>query len=140
NNPTGSYVKPKELEVLNKICVERKMAIISDEVFWEFGLAEPSHQSLINNKPCLTFVLSGLSKMFGLPQMKLSWIIVSGPAKTVSSAKERLEVIADTYLSVNTPTQNAVKLWGKEKTDIQKEIQNRIKDNFKFIKSQMKTV
>ena len=78
NNPTGSYVKPHEAEELNRICAGNGIAIIADEVFLDYSLgAEPLTFS--SNRDALTFTLSGLSKISGLPQMKVAWIAVSGP-------------------------------------------------------------
>jgi len=82
----------------------------------------------------LTFVLGGISKTLGLPQMKLSWIVINGPQNLVNVSAERLEVIADTYLSVNTPTQNALPQWLRHRKTIQSEINNRIKNNLRVLK------
>lgn len=111
NNPTGSYIKTEELERLTAICAERKMALISDEVFFPFRLQEERTPSAQEATECLTFTLGGLSKLLGLPQMKLGWIYVSGPAELVERAMERLELIADSYLSVSAPVQHAVGRW-----------------------------
>jgi hypothetical protein len=110
NNPTGSYVKRAELETLARLCAERGIALISDEVFSDYALGEAAGSeaaervtTLVGVEECLTFSLSGLSKIAGLPQMKLGWIVASGPAKLRAAAMEKLEWIADTYLSVSTP-------------------------------------
>jgi len=109
NNPTGSYVKRAELEALVRLCRERDMALISDEVFSGYAFApDPSRAgTLAEVTDCLAFSMSGLSKIAGLPQMKLGWIVVSGPAGLRREAFEKLEWIADTYLSVSTPVQLA---------------------------------
>ena len=109
NNPTGSFVKRRELERLIAICQERDLAIISDEVFSDYAFAPDSErvEHLVNADAALTFCLSGLSKVAGLPQMKLGWIVTSGPEPARMQAVERLELIADTYLSVATPVQHA---------------------------------
>ncbi len=105
NNPTGSYVKRAELQTLSRLCAQRRIALISDEVFSDYALApDPQRVStLVNVEDCLAFSMSGLSKIAGLPQMKLGWIVTSGPAKLRAEAMEKLEWIADTYLSVSTP-------------------------------------
>ncbi|HQP10855.1 MAG TPA: pyridoxal phosphate-dependent aminotransferase, partial [Candidatus Omnitrophota bacterium] len=104
NNPTGSYVRAEELEELNFLCRQNNAALICDEVFADFTLeAKRYYPSLAGNKEVLTFVLGGISKTLGLPQMKLSWIVMNGPEELVRRANARLEIIADTYLSVNTP-------------------------------------
>src|SRR5882724_12644050 len=108
NNPTGNYVKSAEMAKLNAICSAREMAIIADEVFLDFALNGERAASFAANREALTFTLSGLSKISGLPQMKAAWLIASGPMRMKREALARLEVIADTYLSVNTPVQLAM--------------------------------
>jgi hypothetical protein len=107
NNPTGSYVKRAELETLSRLCAQRRVALISDEVFSDYALGEAPDEervgTLVGVEECLAFSMSGLSKVAGLPQMKLGWTVASGPAKLRAEAMEKLEWIADTYLSVSTP-------------------------------------
>ena len=109
NNPTGSYVKRAELAAIARLCAERGIAILSDEVFSDYAMAPDPERapSLAGVEECLTFCMSGLSKIAGLPQMKLGWIVAGGPAGPRAAALERLEWIADTYLSVGTPVQCA---------------------------------
>jgi alanine-synthesizing transaminase len=109
NNPTGSYLKPQELNALVQLAAERGFALISDEVFADYPLFQDVGRvnSLTGVEGCLAFSMSGLSKLVGLPQMKLGWIVVSGPESLRTQAMERLEWIADTYLSVGTPVQYA---------------------------------
>ena len=107
NNPTGHFTKPAELARLNAICSAREMALIADEVFLDFVLEGKQPASFAANRGALTFALSGLSKIAGLPQMKVAWLIATGPEQLKIHALERLEVIADTYLSLNTPVQVA---------------------------------
>ncbi len=110
NNPTGSYLSADELDFLAKLCAEHDLALISDEVFLDYALLPDSNRapSAIAQATCLTFSLSGLSKLAGLPQLKLGWIAASGPAPLLSQALQRLELIADSYLSVSAPVQHAV--------------------------------
>jgi len=112
NNPTGSYLKQEELERLARLCATRNLALISDEVFFPYAL-EPglNRVSTANVNDCLTFTLGGLSKLLGLPQMKLGWIQVSGPEPLVQSSLAKLELIADSYLSVSAPVQHAAISW-----------------------------
>lgn len=135
NNPTGCFVKENELRFINEACRKNDLTIICDEVFFDYIFDEKkaTARSLAANQDVLTFTLGGLSKSLGLPQMKLSWIIVNGPKEKVSEALERLEIIADTYLSVNTPVQNALPQWLKIKNKIQKEIKGRIAKNKKIL-------
>src|SRR6266496_3128917 len=107
NNPTGSYVSQNEQAALNQFCIQHQLALIVDEVFLDYvhdGVRRPTFAA---NCDALTFTLSGLSKISALPQMKLAWIAASGPPDDLQVAIQRLEVIADTYLSVNTPIQLA---------------------------------
>ncbi|MDO8579956.1 MAG: pyridoxal phosphate-dependent aminotransferase [Candidatus Omnitrophota bacterium] len=134
NNPTGSFVSPEEIKALNHLCRSHHLAMISDEVFGDYVF--PScHQptSFVDNQDVLTFTLGGLSKSLGLPQMKLAWIVVSGPDSLVALAKERLEFIADTYLSVNTLVQQAAADWLRLFPEIQSMIMDRIKNNLSFL-------
>jgi len=109
NNPTGSFVKVAELDALVRLCSGRGLALIADEVFSDYAFApDPARAgTLAAVNDCLAFSMSGLSKIAGLPQMKLGWIAVSGPAPLRAEAFEKLEWIADTYLSVSTPVQCA---------------------------------
>jgi len=109
NNPTGSYLKRGERGGLVKLCGERGIALISDEVFADFALGSDAERvgTLAGVDECLAFSMSGLSKIAGLPQMKLGWIVASGPPDVRREAMEKLEWIADTYLSVSTPVQCA---------------------------------
>jgi alanine-synthesizing transaminase len=113
NNPTGHYCKPEEMRKLSEICAARGLALIADEVFFDFTFlsktaVEVQVQTFAGESPALTLALNGLSKSCGLPQMKVAWMCVGGPEELRRSAVERLEVIADTYLSLGTPAQLAV--------------------------------
>jgi hypothetical protein len=134
NNPTGSFVRRDELDKLNALCRQRNAALICDEVFADFTLGRDERcLSLVDNAEALTFVLGGISKTLGLPQMKLSWIVMNGPDELVQRAGSRLEIIADTYLSVNTPVQNALPEWLSRRKRIQTEIGRRIRKNHDFL-------
>jgi len=109
NNPTGSFLKRGERDALVEFCAVRGLAIISDEVFSDYAFRPDSERipTLAGTELALAFSLGGLSKMAGLPQMKLGWIAVAGPEPLRRAALERLELIADTYLPVGTPVQHA---------------------------------
>ena len=110
NNPTGAFVHRGELEQLIRTCADRGWALISDEVFNEYGIGDdPTRVTDVAafDWPALTFSLGGLSKSACLPQHKLSWILVSGPEALAREAIERLEVISDTYLSPGSAVQLA---------------------------------
>ena len=109
NNPTGAFLKLEERRALEQLCAERSLALVSDEVFADFAFAEDPRRagSVAHDGPALAFALGGLSKSCALPQLKLAWTAVTGPAPLVEEALARLEVIADSYLSVSTPVQVA---------------------------------
>jgi aspartate/methionine/tyrosine aminotransferase len=108
NNPTGSMMRADDADWLATLCASRSLALIADEVFVDYPLRpRPEAVRLTGDRRALTFSLGGLSKSAGLPQVKLGWIIVSGPDDQVAAAIERLEVISDAYLSVSTPVQVA---------------------------------
>lgn len=132
NNPTGSFVKRDEAASLSARCAERGLALISDEVFADFapgGDESARHRSFAQDSPALSFALGGLSKSCALPQMKVGWIAVSGPAALRGEALARLEFIADTYLSVATPVQLALPEILGAKNDLQAPIRSRLARN-----------
>ena len=107
NNPTGAYVRPAELAAIDALCRARGLAVLSDEVFWTYAAAPGSARAgvVALETQALSFSMSGLSKPAGLPQLKCAWIVAGGAPDLVRPALERLETIADTYLSVGTPVQ-----------------------------------
>jgi aspartate/methionine/tyrosine aminotransferase len=137
NNPTGHFTKPHEIERLNQICAANQMAIIADEVFLDFALqAKPP--TFAGNRGALTFTMSGLSKICGLPQMKLAWLTVSGPRDVKMEALGRLEMIADTYLSPSTPVQLATPDFLGERHAFQEQLMARVKKNLAELDSQLR--
>ena len=137
NNPTGSFLKQDELRQLQSLCTQHGLAIISDEVFSDYSLRNDSGRvaSLVSGSDVLIFCLSGLSKIAGMPQMKLSWIVLAGPLPQQEAARERLELIADSYLSVSTPVQQAAPQLLKAGQSIQSQIQERIRANFSRVRT-----
>ncbi len=129
NNPTGSYVASVERDQLNSLCAEHELAIIADEVFLDYALVGKPPFTFATNASAMTFTLSGLSKIAGLPQMKLSWMVISGPEPMRSAALRRLEVIADTYLSVGTPVQIALPKLLAGGAKVQRQIVDRVHGN-----------
>ena len=131
NNPTGSFVKKDELARLNHLCQQHHLALIVDEVFSDYAIGDDPQrvESLVGNDQSLTFVLSGLSKVLALPQMKLGWIVTNGPLDLVDQAIERLDLIADTFLSVGTPVQQALPAWLNHRPLIQRAILDRLHTN-----------
>lgn len=102
NNPTGSYVKASEREAIVRLCHDHEVAIIADEVFYDYDL-EPfdGNARLAGETGTLTFALDGFSKTLAAPHAKVGWIQVSGPAAEVDEAKRRLDVVADNYLPMS---------------------------------------
>jgi alanine-synthesizing transaminase len=129
NNPTGSYLKREEMEKLTRLCAERGLALVSDEVFAEYACGEDDSRcaTLGGNGKCLTFTLEGLSKSAGLPQMKAAWIGISGPG--AEEAFARLELIADTYLSVSTPVMLGLERLRELGVGVQGQIRERTRRN-----------
>ncbi len=158
NNPTGSYLKAAEVRMLNSFCREHGLAVIVDEVFLDYGLrtsgakapsyeeldrsaesAGPSEErgSFAGNRGALTFTLSGLSKIAALPQMKVAWVVTSGPPDVAQEAIARLDVIADTYLSMNAPIQWAVPVLMEQRKNIQRQLLERVKTNLAELDRQL---
>ncbi len=105
NNPTGACLTRAEWSALTDLCAARHLALLVDEVFADF-LLEPSPESLpttlaAGDPPCETYLLSGLSKVALLPQMKVGWTLLRGPR--ILERREALELIADQYLSLSAP-------------------------------------
>ena len=135
NNPTGSFVGEDRSRLL-QFCSEKGVALISDEVFADYSWSglPLSEASLANQDEALTFVLSGLSKIAALPQMKVGWIVARGPQPLLEDAQERLELIADTYLSVGTPVQVALPAMLASRTRVQGDINARVSRNLEELK------
>ena len=137
NNPTGSYVHPHEQQSLNEFCRENELAVIADEVFLDYAHNALPQRSFAANQDVLTFTLSGVSKISALPQMKVAWIANSGPAAQVEAAQARLEVISDTYLSMNAPIQWALPAFLEQRKSIQQQLLNRVLSNLTELDHQL---
>jgi aspartate/methionine/tyrosine aminotransferase len=152
NNPTGHFTRGRERAALESLCRERGLALIVDEVFLDYGwagrgaaapeavgpgLSEPVSESgpsfALGAHEALTFVLSGLSKIAALPQMKAAWIAAFGPPAQLASALERLEVISDTFLSMNAPVQCALGAWLGGRHRLQRQIGTRVERNLALL-------
>jgi alanine-synthesizing transaminase len=129
NNPTGSFVSADETKGLNTFCRDYNLALIADEVFLDYAHDGTSRESFISNTEVLTFTLSGVSKISALPQMKLAWLATSGPNDLVEQAGARLEVIADTYLSMNAPIQLAAPVLLEQRKQVQPTLLDRLRVN-----------
>jgi aspartate/methionine/tyrosine aminotransferase len=137
NNPTGHYTSEVERARLTDFCVQRGIALIADEVFLDFSLKESRATSFAATGEVLAFTLSGLSKICGMPQMKLAWIAGGGPAQEISEALARLEVIADAYLSVGTPAQLAAPALLAMRDAFQAQVMARVRANLRELDAQL---
>jgi aspartate/methionine/tyrosine aminotransferase len=129
NNPTGSYVSTEETSALNVFCDDHDRALIVDEVFLDYAHDGAPRPSFVSNAGALTFTLSGLSKISALPQMKLAWVVASGPEDLVAQAGARLEIIADTFLSLNAPIQLAASVLLDQRKKVQPALLERVRAN-----------
>jgi alanine-synthesizing transaminase len=129
NNPTGSFVADEERSALSNFCGEYNLSLIVDEVFLDFAHDGVARSTFATNREVLTFTLNGLSKISGLPQMKLAWIVTSGHGELAAAALARLEVIADTYLSMNAPVQLAAPVLLEQRHSIQALLLDRVRAN-----------
>jgi alanine-synthesizing transaminase len=139
NNPTGNYLKQKELAALDRICRRNRLALIVDEVFVDYYAFErpPEVSTVVNHTQALTFVLNGFSKMLGLPQVKLGWVAVAGEPGLAGAARDRLEILLDFYLSVATPVQHAAARLLDHRRQIQRQILARIAGNSRILQTRI---
>jgi alanine-synthesizing transaminase len=137
NNPTGHFTKPEEMRKLNEICATREIAIIADEVFLDCVLKGKVIPTFAANSEALTFTMSGLSKICGLPQMKAAWMAVSGQEALKVDALPRMEVIADTYLSMSAPIQWAMPTLLGQRHAFQKQVKDRVSENVSELDRQL---
>jgi alanine-synthesizing transaminase len=137
NNPTGSYVSTEENLALNAFCSSHDLALILDEVFLDYAHDGAPRFSFVSNTGALTFTLSGLSKISALPQMKLAWVVTSGPSALVAQAGARLEIIADTFLSMNTPVQLAASILLDQRKQVQPGLLDRVRLNLRELDRQL---
>jgi alanine-synthesizing transaminase len=132
NNPTGHFTGLEESRELAAICREHDLALIVDEVFLDYGVGSGDATSdqnsfALRDLGVLVFIVSGISKICGLPQMKVAWLVALGPGS--EDALERLEVLADTWLSMNAPVQQALPAWLDGRAAIQDQIRLRVREN-----------
>lgn len=126
-NPTGWFLSDDERGRVLALCQTYKVPLISDEVFEAW--AGPGFRSLASQSEVLCFTLGGLSKLLGLPHLKLGWIRVTGPVEEVREAMERLAILNDALLSASTPVQNALPCLLADKKHHQAKIQERLETN-----------
>jgi alanine-synthesizing transaminase len=133
NNPTGNFAGGEQRKAVEDLCRRHGLALIVDEVFLDYPLSESAASFAGGSNGVLSFVLSGLSKVCALPQMKLSWIVANGPQPELRDAMARLEVIADTFLSVSTPAQLSLPGWLAGREVIQQQIRERMRRNLEAL-------
>jgi aspartate/methionine/tyrosine aminotransferase len=137
NNPTGHFTSCEEAAQLAALCAPRGMALIADEVFLDFAFEADSARTFAASSQALTFTLSGISKICGLPQMKAAWVVASGPVELKVQALARLEVIADTFLSMNAPVQLALPALLATRAGFQRQVMKRLRHNLAELDRQL---
>jgi len=137
NNPTGSYISSNETLALNSFCSKNALALIVDEVFLDYSHDATPHRSFAANADALTFTLSGVSKISALPQMKFAWLAISGPEAIVANAAARLEIVSDTFLSMNAPVQLAASVLLDQRKLIQPILLDRLHANLAGLDRQL---
>ena len=138
NNPTGHFTKPSEAAELARLCREFHLSLIVDEVFLDYSFGAEASSFALGLEEVPVCVVSGLSKIAGLPQMKAAWIVVTGPEQ--EQALARLEVIADTFLSMNAPVQWALPEWLAGREAIQNQIWTRVATNLAVLDRALQAV
>ena len=135
NNPTGHFTRYADRVAIEALCREHGLALIVDEVFLDYRLDGDSSEGsfAIGVHPVPTFVLSGLSKVAALPQMKAAWIACLAEEVEQAEALQRLEVISDTFLSMSAPVQSALPTWLAERAGAQQQIRQRFQANLKAL-------
>ena len=136
HNPTGAFLSEGDQEALGALCEKNGLAYISDEVFADYAYPGRVFRPWVP-KNALSFRLGGLSKSLGLPQLKLSWIVLEGPSGLLQECRDRLELIADTYLSVATPVQLALGDLLKFAPVFQKQLMDRVLSNRRVLEKEL---
>lgn len=138
NNPTGNYLARSELQALDELASAYARSLIIDEVFADYPLG-PTPADLVvrvnEERPSPTFVVSGLSKIAALPQLKLSWIVMHGPATFWASFRRRAEIVADTFLSVSAPVSHALPSLLEAAPAMQARIRERLEHNLEVLRA-----
>jgi alanine-synthesizing transaminase len=140
NNPTGSFLKDHEQAALLALAEARDLAIVSDEVFLDYAEAPDARRagSLAAADRALVLAMGGLSKSCGLPQLKLGWMAVAGEGRRRAEALARLEIVADTYLSVATPVQLAAPELLRRGARVRESIAERVRTNRAHLRARLR--
>lgn len=134
NNPTGSLVSPSEWAAIQPLSARLRLPVVCDEVFSDYLWTEDGGACFLEEGDALAFVLNGLSKVSALPQFKLGWILLRGPRRLKAAARRRLEIVADTFLSVAAPVQMAARDLLRVRRVVQPQIRLRLSANLDFLK------
>ena len=135
HNPTGAYLSSEELRWLGRACADHDAALIVDEVFADYPWAAAAPDCSCGAAPALSFLLGGLSKALALPQLKCSWIVVTGPRRLADAATAHLDFLGDTYLSVNGMVQEGLPLLLARRHEVQEPIRSRVRDNLATLRN-----
>ena len=145
NNPTGHFAGEEEQRLMDQLAARHGLPLLVDEVFLDYPTKETQGRATTRSfaaRPApeaLTFVMSGLSKVLALPQMKLAWTVVLGPAPMRKEALHRLEYIADTFLSVAAPAANALASWLTSADSLQAQVRARVQSNLRMLDGELVT-
>ncbi len=139
HNPTGMFLKKSEYNAIQELALQKNLALIVDEVFADYAYQDDPDRiiSTAGNSKVLTFTMNGISKMIGLPQMKLGWVVVSGEETVRRETIERFEILCDTFLSVNTPVQVALPELLRIGVAIQGKILERVRNNYALLRREI---
>jgi alanine-synthesizing transaminase len=142
NNPTGNYIEEAELAAIDALCRRHELALIVDEVFSDFTAnpAADGVRTTVKRTSVPTFVLNGLSKILGLPQLKLAWIVCGGDPSLAAAARNHLETLMDFYLTVATPVQVAAPQLLSQRAVIQGRINDRLTENARFLEAKVQGI
>jgi aspartate/methionine/tyrosine aminotransferase len=136
NNPTGSILGTADLLALGGTCARHGLALVVDEVFADYLLEPRADRAVVLEHPeAMTFSLGGFSKSIGLPQLKLAWMAAAGPPDLLAPALARLELIADAYLSVSTPVQQAAGSLLAAGARVRRAIHDRVRGNLERLRA-----
>jgi aspartate/methionine/tyrosine aminotransferase len=72
-NPTGTIIPPDELAAIARVCRERGVRIISDEIYHGLSYVEPAHSMLEFEPEAL--IVNSFSKYFSMVGWRLGWLV-----------------------------------------------------------------
>ena len=137
NNPTGTVLSTAEIRALSECCTAHDLTLIADEVFVDYRFTAARPATVLAEATCSTVSLGGLSKAVGLPQLKLAWLAVGGPDAAAADLLDRLELVADSFLSVGTPIQAALPAILERGAVVREQIRARLDHNLAVARRQV---